>query len=197
MLPFFLLPLSTVENLSSVESSTMLSFLSMSKMKMTGNAAVSWNSTIPSVVGQYDPRCCAVLSANVTEFELLLCLGLVEAWQEHLLMVYNLLVSTMVLLEDLDRDISWRACSHNDVVVGKVLHAWCQLWRCSRGTWRTSPSIRSPPETPCFVILPSAQHRGVVAASSYSSFCVNGFCMVHLPLVMSVLFPRDRVTAVR
>ena len=43
--------LATVENLPSVESSTMLSFLSMSKMKMTRNAASNCNSTILSVVG--------------------------------------------------------------------------------------------------------------------------------------------------
>ena len=48
---FLVATLSTVENLSSVESSTMLSFQSMSKMKMTRNAAASWNSTTQSVVG--------------------------------------------------------------------------------------------------------------------------------------------------
>ena len=90
--------------------------------------------------------CCAVLSSNVTEFEVHLCLRLVEGLQKHLLVVKNLLVSTMVLLEDWDRHFSWRACSHYDVVVGKALHAWCSSWRCSRGTcsrgtWRTSPSV--------------------------------------------------------
>ena len=42
--------LSTVGNLSSVESSTMLRSLSMSKMKKKRNAAASWNSTTPTVV---------------------------------------------------------------------------------------------------------------------------------------------------
>ena len=51
------------------------------------------------------------------------------------------------LLEDWDRHFSWRACTRDGVVVGEALHAWCQPWRCSWGTWRTSPSIRSPPET--------------------------------------------------
>ena len=53
---------------------------------------------------------------------------------------------------------------------------------------RLRPSDRHLRRSVCFVILPSAQYRGVSAASSYSSFCVNGFCMVYLPLVMSVLF---------
>ena len=91
--------------------------------------------------------CCAVLSSSVKVVGVHLCFGLVEGWQEHLLMVQNLLVYTMVLLEDWDRHFSWKACSHKDFFVGEALHAWCQPWRCSRGTWRTSQSIRSPLET--------------------------------------------------
>ena len=42
--------------------------------------------------------CYSVLSANALESEVLLCTELVEGWQEHVLMIYNLDVETVVLL---------------------------------------------------------------------------------------------------
>ena len=47
---------------------------------------------------------------------------------------------------------------------------------------RLRPTDRHLRRSVCFVILPSAQFRGVGAASSCSSFCINGFGMVHLPI---------------
>ena len=54
---------------------------------------------------------------------------------------------------------------------------------------RLRPSDRHLRCSVCFVILPSAQYGGVVAAFSRTSFCINRFGVVFLPLVMSVLFP--------
>ena len=54
---------------------------------------------------------------------------------------------------------------------------------------RVSSSDRHLGSSVYFVFLPSAQYRGVVAVSPYSSFCINGLTMVYLPLVVSVLFP--------
>ena len=40
---------------------------------------------------------------------------------------------------------------------------------------RLRPSDRHLRCSVCFVVLPSAQYRGVIVAPSCSSFCVNGF----------------------
>ena len=66
------------------------------------------------------------------------------------------------------------------LVVGKVHESWC-----NRGTWRTSPSIRSPHETLDILrFLPSVQYRGVFAAFLYSSFCIHGFVMIFWPWIV-------------
>ena len=58
----------------------------------------NWNSTILSVVGLRDPMCYFVLSSSASEYEVHLCLELLVNWQEYLLMIYNLVVDTVVLL---------------------------------------------------------------------------------------------------
>ena len=132
--------------------------------------------------------CCAVLSSSVTEFEVHLCIDLVERWQQHVLMAYHLLVSAVVLLEDLDRHISWREFSQNDVVLGKALHAWCQ----SR-----------------YLTYVSVHPIATWEALYISSFCHRLSTEMWLPRLLlpllhgpcatgyiSAFFPRDRVTAV-
>ena len=49
--------------------------------------------------------CCLVLKCNGI-LKYTFALVFLKGFQEHLLMVYNLPVSTMVLLEDLDRHFS-------------------------------------------------------------------------------------------
>ena len=49
---------------------------------------------------------CAVLSSSVSEYEVHLCLVLVEGTSAHLLMFCKMFFSTMVLLEDLNRHFS-------------------------------------------------------------------------------------------
>ena len=112
--------------------------------------------------------CYAVLSSSVTEFEVHLCIDLVDGWQEHVLMAHHLLVSAVVLLEDLDRHFSWREFSQNDVVLGKALHAWCQsryLTYVSVHPIATWAALRCGCRV--FLLL---------------------FCTVYVQLVMSVLF---------
>ena len=94
----------------------------------------NWNSTTLSVVGLRDALCYFVLFANASEHEVQLCLELVEGWQERLLMIYNLVVDTVVLLVYWNQHLSRRVCFHIVVAVGRVLPDWCQSWRCSRGT---------------------------------------------------------------
>ena len=98
-------------------------------------------------VGLRDPMCYFVLCANALEFEVLLCLELIEGWQEHLLMLYNLVVDTVVLLVPWNRRLSCGLCFHIVFAVGKVHHDWCQSWRCNRGAWPTLQSNRVPIET--------------------------------------------------
>ena len=110
----------------------------MLRMKMTGNTSSSWDSTILNDVGRQDPVCLFALSASSLEYEVLLCLVLVECWQGHLLMTHSQVVDTVVL--------SWRANFHNDFAGHEMHHNWCQYWRCSRGTWDTLQSNRAPIE---------------------------------------------------
>ena len=130
-----------------MKNSTTLGFLFMLRMKTTRNTSSSWNSTTPSVVGLRDPMCYYVLFANASESEVLLCLELVEGWQECLLMIKSQVVDTVVLLVYWNRRLSCRRCFHIVVAVGKVHHDWCQSWRCSRSTWPTLQSNRVPIET--------------------------------------------------
>ena len=66
--------------------------------------------------------CYFVLSANALESQVPLCLELVEGLQEHLLMIYNQIVDTMVLLVHWNRRLSCTLCFHVVVAVGKVHH---------------------------------------------------------------------------
>ena len=100
-------------------------------------------------------ECCWTAGSNVLFCLVLMCIGiwgtplpweLVEGWQEHLLMVYNLVVDTVVLLVFWNQRVSCRVCFRIVVSVGKVLNDWCQSWRCSLGTWPTIQSIRAPIE---------------------------------------------------
>ena len=165
-----------------MKNSITSSFLSMSRMKTMRNNLASGNSTTLDVVGLLDPMCHFVLFALLLEYEVLICLELVKGWQELVLMIYNQVVDTVVLLVCWYHCTSWRCC-YIALVVGKVQCSWCQSRRCNRGTWHTSPSIRPLPETlgKHFVFLPSVQYGGVSAAFLYSSFCIQGFVMIFLP----------------
>ena len=50
-----------------------------------------------------------------------------------------------------------------------------------------SPSDRHLRSSVHLVVLPSAEYRGMVVTFLCSSFCVYGFCMVFLPLIVSML----------
>ena len=130
-----------------MKNSTTPSFLSMSRMKTMWNTLASGNSTTQDVVGLLDPMCHCVLFALLLECEVLLCLELVEGWQDLVLMIYNQVVDTVVLLVNWNQRLSKRQYCYIVLVVGKVHYSWCQSRRCNRGTWHTSPSIRSLPET--------------------------------------------------
>ena len=122
--------------------------------------------------------CCAVLSSSVSEYEVHLCLVLVESTSAHLTFC-NLLFSTMVLLVDLVRHFSCRSCFHNDVLdvnrgdVVAVLDA----------SFPPGVHLRSSEN---IIVLPSAEYRRMDATFLCSSFGVHGFCMVFLPLIVSV-----------
>ena len=84
---------------------------------------------------------------------------------------------------------SRRVCFHIVVAVGRVLPDWCQSWRCSRGTWPTSQSSRAPIEKLDISFCHRSNTESVFAAFQYSSFCIHGFLLIHLPLVLSALSP--------
>ena len=50
-----------------------------------------------------------------------------------------------------------------------------------------SPPDCHPRSSVHFVFLPSAEYPGMVATFLCSSSCVYGFCMVFVPLIVSVL----------
>ena len=79
--------LATVEDFPSVENATMSSFVTMTKKMLVKIASANLGWATPNVVGLWDPMCYAVLSSNVTEIEVHLCL---ERIWEHLLMVCKL-----------------------------------------------------------------------------------------------------------
>ena len=78
------------------------------------------SSTILSVVGLLDPMCHLVLFASALESEVLFCLELLESCQEHLLMIKNQVVDSVVLLVYRNRRLSCRRCFHAVVVDGNV-----------------------------------------------------------------------------
>ena len=105
--------------------------------------------------------CCAVLSSSVTEFEVHLCLGLVEGWS-----CLRIGIDASHVERDLiTMSLSVR-CFTTDVNRGDVVEVL---------DMRLSPIYGQLRSSVYFVVLPSAQCRGVVAASSCPSFCVNGF----------------------
>ena len=91
-----------------MKSSTTLCFLSMLTMKMKRNTSESWNSNILYVVGLMDPTRLFAMSASALEYEVFLGLVLVER-RAHLLMIYDRIVDTVVLLVYLHQLFSWRA----------------------------------------------------------------------------------------
>ena len=127
---------------------------------------------------------CVILScpSSASEYEVHLCLGFVEGWQEHLLMIYNLVVDTVVLF------VHWN--QRPVVAVSKVLDDWCQSWRCSRGTRPTPLSNqRQLRSSEYFIVLPLVQFCGVFVFFQCPSSFIHGFLMIHLPLVVSALSP--------
>ena len=48
-----------------------------------------------------------------------------------------------------------------------------------------SPTVYQLRRSENFVVLPSVQNRGAVAAFQYPSFCIHGFLMIHLPWVVT------------
>ena len=168
--PFFVLPSMRVPFLPSIgpkmKSSTRLGFLSRLRMEMTRNTSSSWDSTILNVVGLLDPMCLFALSASSLECEVLLCLVLVECWQAHLLMIYNQVVDTAVLLVYWKLLLSWKANFQNDFGGCKVHHNWFQSWRSH------------PPVQPC----------ANWDARYTASFCHRSSIEVYLPRFSTPLF---------
>ena len=69
---------------------------------------LNWNSNILNVVGLMDPMRLFAMSASALEYEVFLGLVLVER-RAHLLMIYDRIVDTVVLLVYLHQLFSWRA----------------------------------------------------------------------------------------
>ena len=107
-----------------MKNSTTSSFLSMSRMKTMLNTLASGNSTTPYVVGLLNPMCHFVLFSLLVDYEVLLCLEIVESWQELVLMFYNQVDDT-VLLVCWNQRLSYWQCCYIVLVVGKVHCCWC------------------------------------------------------------------------
>ena len=129
-----------------MKNSTMLSFLSTLKVMMMRNTLANWNSTTRNVYEPLDPMCYLVLLAPLLECEALIYLEFVDILQEHLLMICNQIVDTMVLFVYWNQRLPCRRCCHIVVLVGEIHYAWCRSRRCSRITWPTRHSIHVPIE---------------------------------------------------
>ena len=178
--------LATVENFPSVENFTMSSVVTMTKKRMKSvsrsTSAIS-GCAIPNFVEWWDPMCCAVLSSSVSEYEVHLWLVLVEVLQSSLF----------------HNGPAWGfgiVTSHEDrVFIPISLTVRSFVLDVNRGEVVEVLDVSfSPPErhlgSLVYLVVPSsAEYRGMVSTFLCSSFCVCGFCMVSLPLIVSVLSP--------
>ena len=92
------------------------------------NILASGNSTTPDVVGLLDPMCHFVLFALLLEYEVLLCLQLVENSQQLVLMIYNHVVDTVSCW-----CIGINASYINSVVISYSLSERCNVAEASLG----------------------------------------------------------------